>query len=118
MALHPLSLLSYHSTPAAGSDCSSSDMEVSEVMDHHDLMQSAHGSSSSSVIKVHKKMNNTLMKQGHNNPSPIHAHSSSSNFSCSTSPVMIHLSPPPMSSRYLYAMNRDMPSSPSLSFPE
>jgi hypothetical protein len=122
MAPRPLSSLSYHSTPAAGSDCGSSDIEVSEVMDHRDLMQSAHGSSSSSVVKVHKNMNNTLAKQGHNSPSPIHTHSynrsSSSNFSRSTSPVTIHSSPPLMSSRSLYAMDRDTPSSPSLSFPE
>jgi hypothetical protein len=114
MAPCPLSLLSYHSTPAAGSDCGSSDIEVSEVMDHRDLMQSARGSSSLSVVKVHKNMNNTLVKQGHNSPSPIHTHSynhsSSFNFSHSTSPVTIHSSPPLMSSHSLYAMDRDTPS--------
>jgi hypothetical protein len=122
MAPHPLSSLSYHSTPAADGDRSSSDIEVSEVMDHCDLTRSACGSSSSSVIKVHKKMNNTLMKQGHNSTSPIRAHSynhsDSSNFSRSTSPITIHLSPPLMSSQSLYAIDQDAPSSPSISFSE
>jgi len=48
MAPCPLSLLSYHSTPAADGDCSSSNIEVSEVMDHCDLTRSARGSHLSS----------------------------------------------------------------------